>query len=104
MGNQSETKELRIRLIAWNHWAEEQVELGLIDEEKLPKCFDRSKKRLKEIGDHMIGSRCHYCGGEFEKGETTFTDNHIMYFHFSCVALQNRMEKKKEKFENRDDD
>lgn len=86
MSSEKETKHLRGIILSWQLWAERQIELGLMDIDQTPACFDRSSNSLKKIieKDKTIGKSCHFCNQEFRADETKYTDNHIMFFHYSC--------------------
>lgn len=81
-----ETKHLRKKLNAYYSWMAEEINLGHMDLERAPECFDKKQYLLdKEIqDDRTIGSHCHYCKKKFEEKEAKSTDNHIVFFHHKC--------------------
>lgn len=99
---EKENRSLRLKLMSFQTWMEEQVTLGLMDIEKTPTGFDRSKVKLKEVENRTIGSHCHWCSHKFEPHEKKETANHIMFFHPGCMQAYDKMEMRTEKFENRD--
>ena len=97
---QRKWKSAEAKVLAFQLWMENQILLGLIDIEKTPACFDRSKVILPEP---VLGSHCHYCNHKFEPREHKVTDNHIMFFHPGCKEAYYKMENRMERFENRED-
>lgn len=96
--SEAETKHLRKKLNAFYDWMAEEINLGHMDLEKTPECFDRARYKLeKESADtHTIGSHCGFCKKAFKEGEEKVTENHIMFFHKSiCKDGQDAYEELK---------
>lgn len=75
---------------------ERQIQLGFLDINDTPKCFDRSRSALNDMvkNDKTIGSHCAYCEHKFEVGEKKITDNHVMFFHIGCKSKYYKEEDK----------
>ena len=90
----TEAKHLRGIILLWQLWCQRQIELGLIDVENTPACFNRSANDLQRlVNESTLGKTCFYCSKSLTA--KTVTDNHIRWFcNEVCMSSNDKAENK----------